>query len=73
MEDVTKKYTQLQDDHQFHLTRQRCCLSAITSVFNSMPAADQPFDGSTEQALKTLLPVLEHAFDMSAVRSKRGI
>ena len=72
MEDIARQYNELQDDRQFHLTRQELCLNAISSVFNDIPAADQPFDGSTEQALKVLLPVLEHAFDMPALRPKRG-
>ena len=72
VEDIAKNYNRLQDDEKFHLTRQQVLLNSITSKFNSMPAVEQPFDGSTEAALMELLPVIEKAFDMPAIRPPRG-
>ena len=71
-EDVAKHYNQMQDDDKYHLTRQDILLNSITAKFNSMAAMEQPFDGSSEAALVELLPVMEKAFDMPAIRPRRG-
>ncbi len=73
VQDIARMYNNLQDDTEFHLTRQDCCLRSITSVFNDMPAVSLPYEGSTEYALSELLPVLEAAFNMPSLRPKRGM
>ena len=61
---VCKVYHYSNKDNKYHLNRHEQCIQALVEVFNTIPRAERPHNGSPENAVSIVLPMLEALFDM---------
>ena len=61
---VCKVYHYSNKDNKYHLNRYEQCKQALVEVFNTVPRGERPHNGSPEDAVSIVLPLLEALFDM---------
>ena len=72
LKDVVYNYESLGPHGPLHIDRRRHCHHAITATFNSLPAANLPFQGNVTEATLSVLPVLEDVYEMPPTRPGVG-